>query len=565
MSGFSLMGMCALAFLALSGCGASSAPGSVTAKEAPPPDPLNRILERYWDEHLPLENAISPQYLADSLSIERRYLEEVSKLARDDLQADARLNYDIFKRQRELTIEGFTYPGEFLPINPFDGVTQRLVASAQDLARAKTAADYETWLRHMDEYVRWTKQAIVNMREGMRRGYTSSRSLVERMLPILERLGSDDPSNVFYAPARTLPDTINETERSRLAKDVSNATKRELLPAIRALHDFLQQEYLPRARAGIALSELPLGTRWYVYRIKLATSLNLAPDEIHRIGVADVERIGAQLQAIPSPPPTQPSAPAPPLNATELLNAYKDLAEKVRPALSNLFSESPKGDFEIRGSEWLREPAAPLSYQRAQSAEALPAVLYVDVGRGSVHRVVIANFLRQALPGRYFQTALQQERLDLPLFRRFGSDSAFNEGWGLYAASLGEALGVYPDDAAKSDALAQEMRCAAGAVVDTGLQAKGWMRGQALDYLRAHLVIDEPAAQALIDWYATNPADALSCMMGKREFLALRARAQQSLGGRFDIRGFHTEILQSGAMPLDILEARMKAWMDASK
>jgi uncharacterized protein (DUF885 family) len=171
--------------------------------------------------------------------------------------------------------------------------------------------------------------------------------------------------------------------------------------------------------------------------------------------------------------------------------------------------------------------------------------------------------LQEGLPGEHFQIALQQERSDLPRFRRFGSEAAFTEGWGLYAASLGEALSLY-DESAKLDAAAGEMRCAVGLVVDTGLHAKGWTRGRAFDYLRAHLGVDDLDAQSLIDWYAASPAEVLACM-GAMKFRALRAEAQQHLGGRFDLREFHSEILQGGAMPLDILEAKMKGWMDASK
>jgi uncharacterized protein (DUF885 family) len=231
--------------------------------------------------------------------------------------------------------------------------------------------------------------------------------------------------------------------------------------------------------------------------------------------------------------------------------------------LPDLFSEAPKEDLDIRSTQWLADPAKPLTYRRGGPAGLPPAVLYVHTGvaRG----VVVPEFLRQALPGSYYQTALQQQNLDLPRFRRFGSESAFIDGWGMYAASLGEALGLYQDDAVKSDAALTERRCAVGAVVDTGLHAKGWTRAQGLDYLRAHLSVDEIDAQSLIDWYAANPADALSCMMGGREFLALRVRAQQSMGGRFDVRLFHSEILKNGAMPLDILEAQMRIWMDASK
>jgi uncharacterized protein (DUF885 family) len=558
MTGFSPRVLCGLALWALAGCGASPGPVLAPAPETVPPNiQLGRLVERYWDEHVAADNAISPQVLADSLNIERRYLAEVLSVPRDGLDAASKLTYDIFKRQRELSIEGFTYPAELLPINPFGGTPQQFAAQTLSLGRhpPSSAADYENWLKGIDEYVRWTQQATLNMREGIRRGYASPRALIDRMLPILERLGADESANVFYAPLRALPDAIKEPERSQLTKVISSAVSEKLLPANRTLHDFLQREYLPRARAGIALSELPLGNQWYAYRIRKATGAALSPDELNRAGVAEVERIGA---------PQQPRDVAP-LAGTELVSAYQELEAKVRSAMPTLFSEVPKADFEFRAAEWLPAPESALYYQRAAPTGLQPAVLYVNTARTALRSVSIASFLQQGLPGRHLQIALQQERADLPRFRRFGAEAAFTEGWGLYAASLGEALGLYPDESAKSDAAAAEMHCAVALVVDTGLHAKGWTRARAFDYLRAHLGIDELGAQAMIDAYAAHPADALACMIGGLKFRALRARAQQVQGARFDIREFHSEILRDGAMPMDILEAKMKAWTDAAK
>ncbi|HEY0800830.1 MAG TPA: DUF885 family protein, partial [Steroidobacteraceae bacterium] len=266
MTGFSPKLLCGLALLALAGCGAAPAPSPApTMKPAAQSDQLGRLVEGYWDEHLSTENAISPQFLADSLSVERRYLAEVASLPRDGLDAPSRLTYDIFKSQRELNVEGFTFPRELLPVNPFGGMPQQFAVQAADLARHSTltAADYQNWLRRIDEYVRWTQQAAVNMREGIRRGYTSPRVLVERMIPILDRLGVDEPANVFYAALRSMPDSIKDPERTALTKAIRSAVAENLLPANRAMRDFLQKEYLPRARTGLALSELPLGNQWY--------------------------------------------------------------------------------------------------------------------------------------------------------------------------------------------------------------------------------------------------------------------------------------------------------------
>jgi uncharacterized protein (DUF885 family) len=565
MSRFSPKCWYGLALLALAGCGAASGPAAAPAKlpalQTPPNEQLGRLVERYWDEHSGKNDAIAPQILADSLSIERRYLAEVLNIPRDRLDPAAALTYDIFRRQRELGIEGFTFPAELLPINPFWGMPQQFAARASGTAvHPLSSAGYQDWLRQIDEYVRWTQQAAVNMREGIRRGYVSPRALIERMLPILERLGLDDSVNVFYVPLRFIPEAIKEPERGTLTKALSQAISQKLLPANRALHDFLQQEYLPRTRAGIALSELPLGNQWYAYRVKRAVGAALSPDEISRIGSVEVERLGSPAQAHDS----AASPVAAQLTGAELVSAYQAVEVQVRAAMPGSFSDMPRADLNIRATEWLPEPADALHYQPAGEVAPEAAALYVRSGKNAP-KVSIAQFLQQGLPGHHLQIALQQERTELPRFRRFGAEAAFTEGWGLYAVSLGEALSVYPDESAKADAAAVEMRCAVALVIDTGIHAKGWTRARALEFLHAHLGIDDLDAQAVIDWYAANPADGLACMMGGLKFRALRARAQQTLGARFDLRGFHTEVLRDGAVPLDLLEAKMKSWAEASK
>ncbi len=547
------MAACAVALFALTGCGARSPPAPLPAAKAPPPptDQLNRIVERYWDEAKPAEDVISPQALADSLGVERRYLAELLGVSRDTLDARSQLTFDIFRERREIDIQSFTFPEELLPINPFGGMTQQVAAQAAELAQhpAASALEYENWLKRLDAYVRWTQQAIANMRAGIRRGYTSPRSVIERMLPILERLGSDDSANPFYAPLRSIPPSIKEPERTRLSRELTRAITERLLPANRALHDFLQKEYLPRARTGLALSELPLGREWYAFLVKKATSSALSPDEINRLGAAEIERLG-----------TAPPREGVPVAANELVNAYTQLELQVRAALPAVFSGLPKSDLIIQGAQRLPRPAAAL-YLQPGPPDA--GILLVNTAEAK-SAVSIAGFLRLGSPGEHFQLALQQERADLPRFRRFGAEPAFTEGWGLYAVSLGEVLGLYGEDSAKLDAAAEARRCAVDLVVDTGLHAKGWTRGQAFDYLRTHLGVDDVDAQSLIDGYAARPALGLACA-GAMKFRALRALAQQRLGGRFDLREFHAQILQDGAMPLDILEAKMTAWMDTAK
>ena len=498
--------------------------------------------------------------MADSLAVERRYLAEAAAVPRASLDADARLNYDIFTRQRALDIEGFTYPIELIPINPFDGPPLRLAQAAADSGQFpfRTVKEYEDWLLSIDDYVAWTKQAIENMRAGLRRGYTSPRAVVERMLPLLQRFGEDASGNVFYVPWRGMPKTFPESDRTRLAWRLNGAIKDKLLPAFRELHDFLQREYLPRARLTVSLSVLPLGPAWYAYRIKRATGSALTPDEIHGIGLAEVERSRARLNSLSAPAPSNPAAPT---GAGGLVSGYQDLKAQTAAALPALFATLPHADFELRDALPPGGSADALVYQPAAAQRGVPAILYVN--SAAPPRVEIASFLQEAMPGRHYQSALQQERSDLPKFRQFGAEPAFVDGWALYAASLGDELGLYRDDEARRGAALGQLRCAAALVVDTGLHAKGWSRTQAIDYLRSKLAVNDADAGFMTDRFVALPGDALACKIGELKIQSLRNRAQQTMGTRFDIREFHSQVLRDGAMPLDILEARIKAWMEA--
>ncbi|MGO9513065.1 MAG: DUF885 domain-containing protein [Steroidobacteraceae bacterium] len=584
------------AVLILAACGAAAPPPPFhPASSLSPRDQLTRLVEHYWDEYLLLnpqkmpEGAatrydgacgydISPQFLADSLALERRYLAAVLAVPRLSLDVDSRLTYDIFRRERELAIEGFTYPSELFPVNPFSSMPLKFAQAGTGAGQYAILSekDYEHWQARTDAYVRWTDQAIVNMRDGIRRGYALPRVLVEEMLPLLAALGADTPVNVFYQPLRSIPATVADAQRNRLSVAISAAVRDKILPSYRSLHDFLRDEYLPRARAGTGLSELPLGVAWYAFLIKRETGTALAPADIQTLGAAEVERLHGRVRTLLAAtafagnvqgfyetmrrdPHLFYSTP------DELLSYYDDLKVKVAAALPALFSQETQADFAIRRVEPFREGTAPaLSYQRATPNGKTPAVLYVNAAGIAAQPITAeaAGFLREADPGHHYQLTIQQERSDLPRFRRFGGDPAFVEGWGLYAASLGEELGLYRDTESKFAALLGQLECAAAMVIDTGLHAQGWTRQEAIDYLHAQLPIDEAAVRERVDRDIALPGQALACTMGERGFSSLRARAEQTLGARFDIRAFHAELLKDGAMPLNILESKVKRWLD---
>jgi uncharacterized protein (DUF885 family) len=585
------------AALHLTACGSAPAP--------PPPSPvltrtpseqLRILVDRYADDHrllnprpMPQGAAvrfdpgrgldISAQFLADSLSLERRYLDDVTALPRERMPPDVQLTYDLFKRERELAVESFVYPTELSPVNPFSCVPLEFAGTGTGTGAYAIldAKDLDNWRLRMKDYLHWTDEAIANMREGLRRGYAEPRVLIAEVLPVLGALAEDTPSNPFYGPLRSIPDTLAEAERKRISDGISADVKGRILPAYRVLRDFLRDEYLPRARQSVGVSALPLGESWYAFLIRRETASRSKPVELHAIGVAEVDRLHARLQSLLAEAGFAGNAQAfheamarEPRTAfktaEELQNFYDQLKVETATATATLFQTLPQGDFAIRGLPPFREASSPpLTYQRAAHRNS-PAILYVNsagIGTAPIAPTT-PEFLRRAIPGYHLQISVQEERGDLPRFRREGGDPGFVEGWGIYAESLGDPLGIYRDTESKFAALADQLECAAGMVADTGIHALGWSRDQALAYLRTQLPIDDPAAKNAVDRIVALPGEALACAMGARSLKGLRERAEQSLGASFDLRSFHAEVLNDGAMPLDMLDDKLNRWLKSA-
>ncbi|HWJ34956.1 MAG TPA: DUF885 domain-containing protein [Steroidobacteraceae bacterium] len=585
-----------LATLCLCACGGPPPPPPRAADAGAQGGRLARIVERYWDENAaltpwyswggadmergepPAEN-IATQLLADSLALERRYLSEILSVPQAGLDAESKLTYDLFRRQRALAIEGFTYPYELLPVNPYDGMPQRfaLMASAAERVALSSAKDYESWRLRSESFVRWTNQAIVNMRDGMRRGYTLPRVLVEKTLPQLAALGDDTQANMFYQSMRAAPGSTDDAGRTPLSGELTAFLKDKILPSYRVLHDFLQNEYLARARNSVGLSALPLGDAWYAYLVKRATDGTLTPAQLHALGLAEVERVHQRVQTLLAETPFPGNAQGffahvrsdPRFSyrsAAELLGAYRDVKLQVASTAPALFAAFPRSEFGIRSVEAYRDAAEPAASYRPRAPNGMiAAVLFVNTAALDTRPAILvaSQFLREAVPGHHYQLELQRERADLPRFRRFGGAPAFVDGWGLYAATLGDELGLYPDPEAKFGPLIAQMNCAAGLVIDTGLHAQGWTRQQALEYLHAQVPGDDAAAEEVVDRAVALPADALACTVGFLKIQGLRSLAQQTLGARFDLRDFHTEVIKDGAIPLDALDAKIRQWVAA--
>ena len=595
------LALAAVVFGSLIGCGGTStdAPsGSATpAATAQTADQqLNTLVEAYWDKYLELnplqatlngdyrfnnrlENDISPAYLADSRALEGEYLKKLGEIKVDQLSPESRITYDIFRRDRSENLEGFTYQFELLPVSQFfNRMTLFAQLSSTGLHPFRNVKDYDDWLSRVHDYVAWTDQAIVNMRAGVNKDIVQPRVLMERVLPQLAALTGGDPKqSVYYRGIAAMPADVSAADRTRLEEAFQKAIKEEIWPANQRLLNYIRDEYLPKTRATVGMNALPMGDRWYAYLARRSTTTDQSPEEIHRIGLAEVARIHGEMEKIiaavgfkgdfkaflemlRSDPRFYYSKPE------EAIDGYRALKERATVAAQQLFSIAPKADFEIRPVEAFREKSASsASYQQATEDGSRPGIFYVNTYdlKSRPRYQMQSIFLHEAIPGHHFQLAIQQEVGSLPRFRRFGGYGAYVEGWGLYAESLGYEMGFYTDPYDHFGALSAEIWRAARLVLDTGLHSKGWTREQAIDYLTSNTAIGPSDAVAEVERYIAIPGQALSYKIGELKFKELRARSQKALGTHFDVKEFHRQVLIDGSLPLDVLDAKMDRWIAA--
>ena len=588
------------AVLTLTACGrtGSSAPDAALAKAEASVE-LNKLVDEYFERSLQLQPVfatslgdlryndqfpidIGPHWLADALALEQEYLARANAVDVAQLDEAARVTYDIFKHQRQLNIDGMAYRDELLPVNQFNSTPQAFgrFGSGRSIVPFADVKQYEDFLKRIDAFGKWIDQAIVNMQAGVNSGIVQPRVVVEKTLPQLASFLVEDPKkSLFYGPIERFPESIAAADRKRLTAAYERAIRSVAIPAYRRLHDYMKNEYLPKARATVGLGALPQGEQWYAYQARRHTTTDLTPAQIHEIGLKEMARIHGEMTRVKAQlgfsgelkdfmkqlradPQFTYKAPG------ELVNGYQALKERVSSALPRLFASQPKMPFEVRPVEAFREKSAAAgSYQPGLPDGSRPGVFYANTyDLPSRPRYMMeAVFLHEALPGHHMQIALQYEMQDLPRFRRYGMDTAYAEGWGLYAESLGKELGMYQDPYQYFGALTTEAWRAARLVVDTGMHAKGWTREQAIDYMRDNAGIGEADVVAEVERYIVMPGQALAYKIGQLRLRELRARAERQLGAKFDIRQFHAQILQDGSMPLAALEAKIDRWLASKK
>jgi uncharacterized protein (DUF885 family) len=565
---------------------------------------LRQLYDEFWEENLKLNpltatfagdprynaelpNMLSLEYHEQSRAFHQKYLDRARAIGPEGLTGQDQLSFEIFTLNRESALEEFKFPERLLPIDQFYNIANLFAqlgsgAGAQPFATVK---DYDDWLKRAARAPVIFEQAIVNMREGMKVGLVQPRVLMEKVLPQLDANITDDvEKSIFWGPVAKMPADFSAADRERLTTAFRNLIGTQITPAYRKLRAFVADEYLPKCRETFGRGGLPNGADWYAHNVRDNTMRSMTPAQVHQIGLEEVARIQNEMRQVAKDLGyTRPTKTLADLKAffewvksrddmyfkskEELLAAYQAFGANVAPVLPKYFNLRPKTDYEVRLVEPFREASASSGQYQGPSLDGKrPGIFYVNsYDLKARPRSALASLsLHEAAPGHHFQISLQRELKDLPMFRRFSRDTAYIEGWGLYAEYLGYEMGIYKDPVARFGALDAELWRAIRLVTDTGIHYKGWTRQQTLDYMLANSPAEMTRAVSEAERFAAIPGQALAYKIGQLKIVELRKRAEKALGPKFRITEFHDEVLKDGAVPLEVLESKIDRWI-ASK
>ncbi|MEJ0089373.1 MAG: DUF885 domain-containing protein [Limisphaerales bacterium] len=506
-------------------------------------------------------------------------LKVVQSIKRSKLNATDQLDFDLFKRDIELGIEGIRFHDELMPVNQMGGVQQD-AAQMLEISPRATVKDYENILARLNALPMVIDQTIVLMEKGLAAGITPPR-ITLRDVPdqVASQMNPDSQKNALLKPFAEFPMQISEADRVRLREEAAVVLKEKVVPAFMKLHEFLVKTYLSGARESIGLGALPDGSAWYAYNVRVTTTTTLTPEQIHKIGLAEVKRIRAEMDKVIAQTRfkgsftefskfvrTDPQFYY--TNADDLLTGYRDIAKRIDPELPRLFGKLPRLTYGV-------VPVPDYAAKSQTSAYYMPGSPAAGRAGDFFANTYALNTrakwemesltLHESVPGHHLQIALAQEMDDASEFRKEGRYTAFVEGWGLYAESLGGEIGLYKDPYSRYGQLTFEMWRAIRLVVDTGIHSMGWTRQQAIDYFLTNSSKSEHEVAVEVDRYIVWPGQALAYKIGQLKIRELREYATRELGDKFDVRKFHDQVLDNGALPLDVLEARIKSWVKEQK
>jgi uncharacterized protein (DUF885 family) len=506
-------------------------------------------------------------------------LQAARSLDRSALSAKDQLDLDLFLRNAVLDDEGARFPEETLALDQVDGPQSSLPLTLEQ-APLRTVAEAETLLQRLGRIPAYVDQLIALLQRGMAKGWVPPNVIMTKVPEQIHTLADPDPAkNPLLRPLASLPASIAPADQKRLRAAGAELLRDKVAPAALRLERFVADVYLPACRDTIAASALPDGAAWYALQVRRMTTTSLTPQQIHEIGFQEVARIRAELEKVKAEAGFQGSMAefqkflrTDPrffyTDAESLVRGYRDIAKRADPGLVKLFGKLPRMPYGVVETPAEIAPTQPTARYQAGSIQASrPAVMLANTYDLAARPKweMEALTLHEAVPGHHLQIALAFEQGELRPFRRFGGYTAFIEGWGLYAESLGYEMGFYKDPYARFGQLTYEMWRAVRLVVDTGMHALGWERQRALDYFRENAAKSERDMAVEIDRYIAWPGQALAYKLGQLTLSRLRAQAARELGASFDVRAFHDEVLGAGALPLDVLESRMAAWIASRK
>jgi uncharacterized protein (DUF885 family) len=549
-------------------------------------NPLNALFrgDMRYAEHL--GDGITDEYYAGEKAAAEHDLAALHAIDRSALNATDQIAYDVFEFNTQDTLRG--YQPDLLalqvvrPMNHFYGyhTFYPTFASGQGAAPFKTLEDYENNLKRHKEFVTYIDRAIGRFRQGEQAGVVETKMTVRNMIEQLDtQLKQGIEESPYYGPVKQFPATFSDADKARLTAEYRAAVEGDLYPALTRLRDFLKTEYLPQAREGVGLMYMKGGDKLYRYLVQSTTTLPLTPEEVHQTGLSEVARITTEMEKVKQEVGfkgdlpaffnylrTDPKFKTPTREA--LTQGYYEIGKKVDAKLPEYFSTIPKAKLEIRPYEPFREKfEAGGSYQQGSPDGSRPGIFYFNAYDlpSRTKPGMTTLYLHEGSPGHHFQISLAQENEALPSFMRFGGNTAYVEGWALYAETLGYDMGFYKDPIQRMGTLDDEMLRAMRLVVDTGIHSKGWTREQAIKYMLDHSSMGKTDATAEVERYIAIPSQALAYKTGAMTIQRLRRKAEADLGDKFDIKDFHAQVLMTGSLPLAILEKKIDEWIEAKR
>jgi uncharacterized protein (DUF885 family) len=538
---------------------------------------------RYADR---LGDFITPAYFKAERAAALADLKGLTRINRASLGATDQIAYDVFKWQTEMTLKGLEPKILALtvvrPIDHFYGFHTFYpdVASGQGAAPFKTLVDYENNLKRHADYVLIIDRSIGRFREGLKSGVVQPKLTVVNMIDQLDiQIAQGVEGSTYYGPVKSFPEGISAADQTRLKAQYAAVIRDEINPVHTRLRDFLKNEYLPKARDGVGLVHMKGGVSLYDFLIESNTTVSMKADDVHALGLSEVARIRTQMEAIKQKVGFKGDLAAffndfrvNPIHRfasrDDMRDTFFAIGKIVDLKVRDQFSTIPKSPLDIRPvPEYKEKTDAGGSYESGTPDGSRPGVFYFNAydlpSRSKPGSETL--FLHEAVPGHHFQTSLAQENEALPAFMRFGGNTAYVEGWALYAESLYKELGVEKDPYARFGGLDDEMLRAMRLVVDSGLHSKGWTRDQAIAYMLSNSGMSRTDATSEVERYIAIPGQALAYKIGQLTILKLKAKAQAALGTRFDPREFHAQVLMTGALPMAVLEKKIDDWIAASK